>query len=158
MVHRSSRDGCVLAALLLLTYLPASGSANTVYDAACAFCHQKGAVGLQGQFPRLAGRVDVMAANPAARMYLIQTVMFGSSGKIEVDGASFMGVMPPFASLSDAEIADVLNQLIRLAGKPAKRVKPISVEEVKAVRDAPRLTSTEVSAHRKKLVADKAIP
>ena len=158
MTFRSSRDSCVLAVLLWLACLTAHAGSNPVYDTQCALCHQKGAVGLKGQFPRLAGRVDVMAANQGARVYLIQTVMFGLSGKIEVDGATMLGVMPPFATLADAEIADVFNHLIGLAGKSSKRVKPIAAEEVKAVREAPRLTTTQVNAHRKELVANKAMP
>src|SRR6266540_3627711 len=108
----------------------ANAATNAVYDATCGLCHQAGAAGLKGQFPRLAGRVDRMAADPDARVYLIQTVLHGMAGRIELDGAPIVGVMPSFESLPDKDLASVLNYLVGLGGAAAKKVKPVSAAEV----------------------------
>lgn len=136
----------------------AEGQSNAIYDATCALCHQQKAAGLPGQFPRLAGRVDRMAADPQARDYLLHTVMFGMSGKIEVDGAPITGVMPAFATLSDADLASVLDYLIRLGGSVAKKVRPVSSQEIGAVRSGPHLSTAEVAARRAALVAGGRMP
>jgi mono/diheme cytochrome c family protein len=147
----------VLASALLIA-APMASASNAVYDSVCALCHQVGAAGLKGQFPRLAGRVDVMARDPQAREFLIQTVLFGMSGRIEVDGAKIMGVMPGFTSLSDADIAGVLNYLVGLSGKKAKDVKAITAAEVAAVRAAAQLTPSQVTARRATLSEEGRMP
>lgn len=147
------------AALLAvgLTTTVHAGS-NAVYDATCGLCHQSRGAGLKGQFPRLAGRVDVMAADSDARVYLIQTVLHGLVGKIEVDGATIVGVMPPFESQPDAAVASVLNYLVGLGGKAAKKVKPVTAAEVAAVRAGAKLTGTQMVERRRALAAAGHIP
>jgi mono/diheme cytochrome c family protein len=107
-----------------------------VCEAHCAVCHQKSASGLPGQFARLAGRVAEIATTEAGRRYLIEVVSFDLSGRVEVDGAAIVGAMPPFASLSDSEVAVVLNYPIRLNRPASKDRKPVSVaaSEVKELR------------------------
>jgi mono/diheme cytochrome c family protein len=136
----------------------AHAESNSVYDATCGLCHQTRGAGLKGQFPRLAGRVDRMAADPDARVYLIQTVLHGLVGKIEVDGAFIVGVMPPFESQSDAALASVLNYLIRLGGTQAKKVKPITSAEVAAVRTSPPLAGQQLLERRRALAAAGQVP
>jgi hypothetical protein len=100
-----------------------------------------------------------MAADPQARVYLIQTVLHGLVGKIEVDGAVIVGgVMPPFESQSDAAVASVLNYLVGLAGAPAKKVKPITAAEVAKVRAGERLTGPQLLERRRALVAAGHVP
>jgi mono/diheme cytochrome c family protein len=135
----------------------AAGS-NTVYDSTCGLCHQARGAGLKGQFPRLAGRVDRMAADAEARVYLIQTVLHGLVGRIEVDGASIVGVMPPFESQSDADVASVLNYLVGLGGAGAKKVKPITAAEVATVRAGPRLAGPQLLERRRTLAAAGHVP
>ncbi len=67
-----------------------------------------------------------MAGQPEAREFLIQTVLHGMAGRIQVDGAAIVGVMPPFASLPDRDVASVLNYLVALGGSAAKKLKPIT--------------------------------
>jgi mono/diheme cytochrome c family protein len=143
---------------LMLSAPMASAASNAVYDSTCALCHQSGAKGLKGQFPRLAGRVDRMAGDPEARVYLIETVLFGVSGKIEVDGVPVVGVMPSFPSLSDADVAGVLNYLIRLENASGKKVKAIAPSEIREVRAGPRRSTTQVAATRASLVSAGRIP
>jgi len=153
------RGGAAGAALFALLLVPvAHAESNAVYDATCGLCHQARAAGLKGQFPRLAGRVDLMAANPEARVYVIQTVLHGLVGKIEVDGASIIGVMPPFESQRDAAVASVLNYLIGLGGAGAKKVKRITAAEVAAVRASPPLSGPQLLERRRALAAAGLVP
>jgi len=153
------RGGAAWAALFALLLVPvAQAESNAVYDATCGLCHQARAAGLKGQFPRLAGRVDLMAANPESRVYLIQTVLHGLVGKIEVDGAAIIGVMPPFESQPDASVASVLNYLIGLGGAGAKKVKRITAAEVAAVRARPPLSGPQLLERRRALVTSGQVP
>jgi mono/diheme cytochrome c family protein len=136
----------------------ADAASNAVYDSTCALCHQNGGVGLKGQFPRLAGRVDRMAADPQARVYLIDTLLFGISGKIEVDGAPIVGVMPSFSMLSDDDLSSVLNYLIRLAGTEGKKVKALTPAEIRGSRAGPHRSPTQVAANRAALASAGRIP
>ncbi|MDE2049380.1 MAG: cytochrome c [Gammaproteobacteria bacterium] len=88
---------------------------STAFDTNCSMCHQLGAAGVPGQFPRLAGRAGKIAAAAAGRNYLERVVLFGMIGGITVDGTSIVGgVMPSFASLSDQDLADALNYIVSL--------------------------------------------
>lgn len=148
----------LLAMNLVLEAHSTPPASSTAYDATCALCHQARGVGLAGQVPRLAGRVDQMAANPQSRLYLIQTVLYGLAGKIDVDGAAVIGVMPPLDSLSDADIAAALNYLIGLGGASARKVKPFAPGEIAAVRKEPRVTLQQLLERRAELVAKGLIP
>ena len=159
MTRAEWRGGAAWAALFALMLVSvAQAESNAVYDATCGLCHQARAAGLEGQFPRLAGRVDLMAANPEARVYLIQTVLHGLVGKIEVDGAAIIGVMPPFESQPDASVASVLNYLIGLGGAGAKKVKRITAAEVAAVRARPPLSGPQLLERRRALVTSGQVP
>jgi mono/diheme cytochrome c family protein len=139
----------LLSAFALVIMTPATpAQSNRTYDTTCGLCHQKGAVGVPGQFPRLVGRVNQLAAEPPGRAYLIRVVMFGLAGRIDVDGASITGVMPAFQSLADADVATVLNYLAR----GTKRAKVISAQEVATVRAGPHLSPGQVAALRATLV------
>jgi mono/diheme cytochrome c family protein len=154
--------GSTLALTILAAMTPqavmADAASNRVYDATCALCHQVGAIGLKGQFPRLASRVDRMARDPQARTYLIQAVLFGISGKMEVDGASIVGVMPGFTTLSDADVASVLNYLARLGERKGKPAQAFTVAEISAIRGGGQLTPSQVMARRALLVGEGRIP
>jgi len=153
------RSGVAWAALFVLGAGSfAHAESNAVYDATCGLCHQARGAGLKGQFPRLAGRVDRMAADPEARVYVIQTVLHGLVGRIEVDGAAIVGVMPPFDSQSDAAVASVLNYLIGLGGAPAKKLKPITAGEVAKVRAGAPLTGPKLLERRRELVTSGQVP
>lgn len=99
-----------------------------------------------------------MAAQAESREYLIQTVLHGMAGRIEVDGVAVVGVMPPFASLSDRDVASVLNYLVALGGSGAKKLKPITTAEISAVRKAPPMSATQVLQRRHALAAAGHIP
>jgi mono/diheme cytochrome c family protein len=131
---------------------------NSTYASTCELCHQSAATGLRGQFPRLAGRVGPLAAEASGRDYLIHVVLFGMAGKITVDTVSLVGVMPSFASLSDADVAGVLNYLVHLKASGHDHVKAFSAAEVAAVRSGPQLSPGQVATLRASLVASGRMP
>jgi cytochrome c5 len=110
------------AALLAGAALCTSARAQTaghsaVFDNNCAMCHQLGAAGVPGQFPRLAGRAGRIAATAVGRTYLERVVLCGMIGAITVDGSPIVGgMMPSFASLSDQDLADALDYIVSLDG------------------------------------------
>lgn len=112
---------------------PAAADPKAAFVARCAMCHQAGGEGLAGQFPKLAGRAAAIAQAPEGRRYLARVVLGGMAGKIEVEGTPLNGVMPGMASMSDAEIAEILSHVVTL-GKPAKPPKPFKAAEIAAAR------------------------
>jgi mono/diheme cytochrome c family protein len=123
----------------------------------CALCHQSGATGLPGQFPRLAGRVRSISSAEKGRGYLIDVLTYGLAGTIRVDDQPIIGVMPPFASLPNAVIADILNYLQTLGDKTKAAPKSFSEKEVAAGRAKDAKALEDVQAERQALQADKII-
>jgi cytochrome c5 len=88
---------------------------GAVFNNNCSMCHQLGAAGVPGEFPRLAGRAGRIAATAAGRSYLERVVLYGMMGEVTVDGTQIVGgVMPPFASLSDQDLAAALDYIVSL--------------------------------------------
>lgn len=103
----------------------------SVYAASCKACHGAEGQGVGGAFPPLAGHAAALAA--ADRAYLPLVVLYGLAGEIEVDGEPYNGVMPPWVGLSSAEIAAVLNMLVRewrpdSAAAPIEAYTPAEIE------------------------------
>src|SRR5437868_8142216 len=151
---------CVALPILMSVLFAANAPAaepNRVFDTNCALCHQKAGAGFKVQFPRLAGRAGEIAATEAGRRYLIEVTSFGMAGKVEVDGAPIIGVMPGFAVLSDDDLASVLTYIIQLEGPSKSKGKgkrpQISAADVKSVRAGPQLSPTQVHANRESLLA-----
>lgn len=139
---------------LLPAAQPASGEA--VYKTYCALCHQQGAEGLTGQFPRLKGRLNLMLAQPQSRRYAMQVVLNGMAGGIDVDHGHIVGVMPPLRTLSDQDIAAVLTYVAGLDG--SRHAKPVIAAEVEQARMAPALSATDMREERAKLVQAESLP
>ena len=102
---------------------------GTIFAANCAACHQANGQGLPGVFPPLAGS-EWVVGDPQV---LANILLHGVSGKIEVAGQSFDGMMPAFAQLSDAEIAGVLTHIRSTWGNQAEA---ISADFVASEREA----------------------
>ncbi|OYW38244.1 MAG: hypothetical protein B7Z42_08450 [Brevundimonas sp. 12-68-7] len=82
----------------------ALNSGAQIFEARCSTCHQPNAVGVRSAIPPLAGSRFV-AADPAV---VVQILLHGIDGPIDVGGRTFDAHMPSFASvLSDAELARV---------------------------------------------------
>jgi mono/diheme cytochrome c family protein len=128
-----------------------------VYRNNCALCHQTGAQGLAGQFPRLAGRIGAIAATGTGREYLIDVVLNGMAGRITIDDTPIQGVMPSFRTLSDEQIAAVLSYL---TGLPAGSSKPVRfrVMEAAALRKQPQIAPTAMRERRDELHHAGVVP
>ena len=122
---------------------------EAVFTANCAACHQATGQGVPGAFPPLADHLPDLYNAEGGRSYLIQVVLYGLQGAISVAGSSYNGVMPPFAQLSDEQLAATLNHELTSWGNDAQvdAFEPILPEEIAAERDA-GLSSAQVYGAR----------
>ncbi len=99
-----------------------------LYASTCVACHQASGMGLPGAFPPLKGNSAVLDADPTKQ---IRAILHGMQGE-EIDGVVYPSPMPPFgASLSDADVADIVNHERTSWGNEAKL---ITSEQVKTQR------------------------
>ncbi len=101
------------------------------YARICAACHQAQGQGMPGTFPPLAASDYMAKAKPEK---LIDHLVHGLQGPIEVNGSQYNGVMPPMAFLTDDEIAGALNYIGSNWGNKLAPVKPEQVEQVRGQR------------------------
>lgn len=99
----------------------------TVYAKYCLSCHQADGSGVPNLNPPLTRTKWTLGS----KTVLIQQVLKGSNGKVEIDGDTFRNTMPPMATLTDQQIADVLTYVRNNFGNKASAV---TVAEVKTVR------------------------
>lgn len=144
----------LVAAMMAATMDAAAADGAQVFETSCAFCHQAGGVGVPGQFPRLAGRVGAIAANPEGKTFLSKVLLNGMSGRIVADGEPVLGIMPPFDTMSDDDIAAVLTYLSGLDHAPVS----FTAREVGEARAQPRVSPTEIVAQRTVLSDRKIVP
>jgi mono/diheme cytochrome c family protein len=134
-----------------------SGTALAEADGAsvyqrCFGCHKSTGAGIGGVFPPLAGHAPKLVR--AERTYLVQVLLYGLEGEVEVEGKKYKGKMLPFGDkLKDDEIAAVLNYILASWGNdkllPAGH-KEFNAAEVKAQREK-KLSSSQVYEARQKL-------
>ncbi len=121
-----------------------------VYEEQCSGCHQEKGEGVPSYFPPLAGNHDLfLSADFPARV-----VLFGMKGKIDVDGKSFDGEMPPLNVLSDAQIAAVLAYVRGTWGNAALAPKDMAAADavtVAKLRELKNVTAEQVHATRAQL-------
>ena len=116
-----------------------NGDGARVYATVCAACHQAQGQGLAGVFPPLAGSEWVTGS--AER--LVKVVLHGLTGPVQVAGEEYSGMMPPWGSLSDAEVAAVSTYVRNTWGNQAPAV---SAQEVARIRAANAARSTPWTA------------
>ncbi|HZQ39324.1 MAG TPA: cytochrome c [Rhizomicrobium sp.] len=126
-----------------------------MFNEYCVGCHQVGGSGVPGEYPRLAGRINRIAADPRGRRFLAQLMLTGMSGTITVDGRQILGIMPNFDALKDAELAAVLNYVVHLEGGSGA---PFTPEILKQARSGPEATPEEMARTRNRLAAARIIP
>ena len=97
------------------------------YTRYCASCHLPGGQGDGNRFPPLFGSEWV--SGPKQR--LIEVVLKGMSGPIQVRGKSYDGVMPAHSFLSDEQVAEILTYIRTRMNHGGT---PISAEEVQMLR------------------------
>jgi mono/diheme cytochrome c family protein len=147
-----SRPRTMLASASLAALMAASGAAgaDSVYQQRCVMCHGADGGGVPGIYPRLKDRVAAIAATQGGMDYLVQVVLFGLAGSIEVDAVPIEGIMPGFADLSDQDIAGVLNYIAADLREPESAAIAVAEKDVKRLR-ASALTPSDV--HRRRAVA-----
>ena len=123
------------------------------FNARCATCHQQNAQGLPGMYPPLADSIGNELRLKHGRQYLIEVVLNGMAGSIEVNGTTYVGLMPEFASLNDDEIAATLNHVLTKfnAGELPKDFTPITAAEVHIER-ARKIPAARMPRERKSLM------
>ena len=142
----------IIAAAALMAFGLGLGLAQSSPEyAKCQGCHQATGAGLPKVFPPLAGHVPEILAAKDGRAYLIDVLLWGLQGEITVKGDKYAGVMPAFNTLTDAQLADLLNHISSQWGNklPAGQ-KAFTADEVKAAR-ATKMTAAQVADARKKL-------
>jgi mono/diheme cytochrome c family protein len=104
-----------------------------VYQRQCRACHQADGSGIPGTFPPLAGQLPELLAREGSRAYLIDGLLYGIAGEIEVGGRTYRGMMPGFARLDDGDLASLLNYIARAWGNEAdlpEDFEPFAADEV----------------------------
>lgn len=95
-----------------------------IYSNNCQGCHQANGQGLPGVFPPLAGSPWVKG-EPSV---LIQILLHGLTGQIDVLGKTYNGAMPVFGKqLSDEELAAVATHIRSQWGNSAPGIDPAAV-------------------------------
>lgn len=122
-----------------------------VYGRNCASCHGAAGAGLPGAFPPLAGHAAELAALDGGQELLIDTLLYGLQGPIQVAGANYAGVMPAWQQLSDEQIAGVLEHLL-LLGAPEAPGEPAFSPEMVAERRDRGLSPDQVHTFRQEVV------
>lgn len=111
-----------------------AGRGEAVYLGTCSTCHQRDGAGLPGVFPPLANSDFLMADKERS----INLVLRGLSGPVTVNGQAYNGVMPPFANLTDHEIAAVLTYVRSSFGNSGDAVTDAEVAAVRVATEQQR--------------------
>ena len=123
---------------------------RTVY-ANCTSCHQASGDGIPGAFPRLnGGHSAELARVEGGRAYLVNAMLYGVQGPLNVRGTTYNGVMPAWPQLNDDQIAAVLNYTVTAwdnADALPEGYAPFTPDEVAAARDQ-GLSGADVLAAR----------
>ncbi len=99
---------------------------KSVYEKYCLTCHQADGSGVPGMYPSVGP--NEWTKDQAK---IIQVVLNGQSGEIEVNGEVYNNLMPPHDFLSDKEVADVVSYVRANFGN---ELPPVTVEDVAAAR------------------------
>jgi mono/diheme cytochrome c family protein len=99
-----------------------------VYNAQCMSCHQPNGEGLSGVYPPLAGSDHLTKDQDKS----ISIVLKGQNEEITVKGTKYSVPMAAMNSLTDQQVADVLNYMGNSWGNRFNTVTPAGV---KAKRD-----------------------
>lgn len=117
---------------------------EALFVSTCSACHQATGQGIPMAFPPLAGHApDLYKAD---RDFPLDAVVFGMQGSISVANMTYNGVMPSHLQLQDAEIAAILDYVMKAWGNDADLpadYTPYTADDVAATR-AKMLTMTEV--------------
>lgn len=104
-------------------------SGEAIYQQYCSGCHQMDGQGVENLYPPLAGTEWVTGD----KKRLMQVVLQGLSGPIEVKGKVYDQQMPAYRFLSDEQLSEVLSYIRQHFGNEAA---PIGPEELAAARSS----------------------
>jgi cytochrome c5 len=137
----------------LLAVAPGHAQGSPVFQHRCAVCHQATGSGVPGIYPPVKDTIGAYARLPQGRTFLIHLLLFGMDGAIKSHDAIYDGLMPPAADLSDSDLAEAINYMLRTlnAATLPRDFKPFTAMEIKTAR-ASRLTATDVFHEREKLI------
>ena len=146
-------------AALIASSRAMAGDGAALFAQNCQLCHQAGAKGVAGQFPRLAGRISAISKHPQGRVYLADVLTYGLSGTVKVDDQQIVGLMPPFAVLPNDVVADILSYVQSLDDESAKGgpAKPFTESEIAAARAMTGKTIDDVQSERRALQRLKVV-
>jgi len=98
-----------------------------LYNTFCSPCHQQDGRGAPGRFPPLAASEWVLGDKEP----LINIVLYGMSGTIEVNGETYNAPMPAYNFLSDEELALILTYIRQHFGNS---VSEVNEEDIRSGR------------------------
>jgi mono/diheme cytochrome c family protein/heme/copper-type cytochrome/quinol oxidase subunit 4 len=105
----------------------------SVYTMNCVACHQGSGQGIPGAFPPLAEHAaDVYAAG--GEVFLVDVVLYGMQGPIQVSGTTYNGLMLAWSQFSDEELANVLNHIVTAWNDPPAGFVPYQPADIAAER------------------------
>ena len=125
----ATAPSAVIAQLMPAAEAAPSGGA-ALYNQDCAACHQMAGTGVPGAFPPLASN-KIVQGDPN---FLSRVALYGLQGQVTVNGQSYNGAMPAFASsLTDDEISQILTYIRSSWGNSASAVASsvVSTERAK---------------------------
>ncbi len=140
-----------VAILALAPLALADGAAD--YGKFCASCHGATGQGTPGVFPPLSNWAGKFVKAEEGRAYLAHVLVFGLQGQVSALGKTYNGFMPPFAQLSNDQVAGILNYMLSEWNRDLlpKNFKPLTADEVAKYR-AKALSPADVHKERASLV------
>lgn len=117
-----------------------------VYGVYCAACHQRNGLGDSQRFPPLAGSEWVTGD----KKRLIEVLLKGLEGPIDVKGQSYNNVMPQHSFLKDEDIAEVLTHIRTNFGNTSSAVAANEVAEIRKSIDGPNAGKRKPAPKSKK--------
>ncbi|MEL7832883.1 cbb3-type cytochrome c oxidase subunit II [Fodinibius sp. N2] len=112
----------------------------SIYANNCASCHQNNGQGVQGAFPSLVDDPVVIDEDPTDH---IRAVLYGMQG-VSIKGEAYNGIMQPFEqTLSDEEVAAVINHERTNWGNDAPTITAEDVAEVRNNDELNEITAEE---------------
>ncbi|MFN8355479.1 MAG: cytochrome c [Spirosomataceae bacterium] len=99
---------------------------KSVYVTHCQLCHGHQGEGIEGIYPPVA-KADYLKDWKKS----IQSIIQGQKGPVKINGKDYNSEMENFGTLSDQEVADVMNFMYNNWGNKGKYITP---EEVKSLR------------------------
>jgi mono/diheme cytochrome c family protein len=115
----------------------AAGAGQAIYAAQCAACHQPDGTGAAGLAPPLRDHLAHYLRTEDGRSYLAGILISGMAGPITVDGAPFSGLMPSFAKLDDASLAETIDYVLVAMNGTEGAITPQAVAAARKAQPSP---------------------